>query len=91
MNFRFHPSRLKNFACAAVIAPIISVAAEASAGGFDTPDAERFAKLALECVRKEYPNKLSHTLNSDADVGPRAAAAPTFSHVRPKMASRSSS
>jgi len=38
--------------------------------GFDINAAERFASLALACVHKEYPNKLSHSLNSDADVAP---------------------
>jgi len=36
----------------------------------DAKSAERFANLALACVHKEYPNKLSHSLNSDADVAP---------------------
>jgi len=44
-----------------------------TAGGFDVHAAERFAKLALACVEKEYPNKISHVLNSDSDV-----AAETF-------------
>ena len=37
---------------------------------FDAAAADRFAKLALACVGKEYPNKISHLLNSDADVAP---------------------
>src|SRR6478672_7591303 len=37
---------------------------------FDEKAAERFANLALACVAKEYPNKISHLLNSDADVAP---------------------
>ena len=41
-----------------------------SSGGFDAVAAERFAKLALACVDKEYPSKISHVLNSDADVAP---------------------
>jgi hypothetical protein len=32
---------------------------------FDTNAAERFASLALACVHKEYPNKISHNLNSE--------------------------
>jgi hypothetical protein len=40
--------------------------------------AERFAKLALACVHKEYPNKISHTLNSDADVAPPRKLTPAF-------------
>src|SRR5438067_5782543 len=43
----------------------------AAALQFDANAAERFASLALACVHKEYPNKISHSLNSDADVAPR--------------------
>ena len=28
----------------------------------------RSAELALACVHKEYPNKIAHVLNGDADV-----------------------
>jgi Protein of unknown function (DUF2891) len=45
---------------------------------FDERAAERFAKLALACVAKEYPNKISHVLNSDADVAPPRKLTPTF-------------
>src|ERR1044072_409573 len=45
---------------------------------FDEKAAERFAKLALACVAKEYPNKISHVLNSDADVAPPRKLTPTF-------------
>ena len=45
---------------------------------FDTAAAERFAKLALTCVGKEYPNKISHVLNSDADVAPPRKLTPAF-------------
>src|SRR5437773_6778288 len=49
-----------------------------TAATFDINAAERFANLALACVRKEYPNKLSHTLNSDADVAPPRKLTPAF-------------
>ena len=52
--------------------------ANPSAGGFDVSAAERFAKLALACVHKEYPNKISHVLNSDADVAPPRKLTPAF-------------
>ena len=39
---------------------------------------ERFANLALACVHKEYPNKISHALNSDADVAPPRKLTPAF-------------
>lgn len=39
---------------------------------------ERFANLALACVRREYPNKISHSLNSDAEVAPPRRLTPAF-------------
>src|SRR5882724_3833069 len=50
----------------------------AKPSGFDINAAERFANLALACVHKEYPNKLSHSLNSDADVAPPRKLTPAF-------------
>jgi hypothetical protein len=71
-----------------VAAPLLCVQAEnaahqktqtsPSAGAFDAHAAERFAKLALQCVHKEYPNKISHVLNSDADVAPPRKLTPAF-------------
>jgi len=49
-----------------------------SVGEFDAKAAERFAKLALACVHKEYPNKIAHVLNSDADVAPPRKLTPAF-------------
>ena len=40
--------------------------------------AERFANLALACVHKEYPNKIAHVLQSDADAHPPRALTPSF-------------
>ncbi len=45
---------------------------------FDAAAAGRFAALALECVHKEYPNKIAHTMNSDADVAPPRKLTPAF-------------
>src|SRR5215469_320275 len=45
---------------------------------FDAAAADRFAKLALACVHKEYPNKISHSMNSDADVAPPRKLTPSF-------------
>jgi hypothetical protein len=45
---------------------------------FDIHAGERFAKLALACVEKEYPNKIAHVLNSDADVAPPRKLTPAF-------------
>ncbi|MGZ8797787.1 MAG: DUF2891 domain-containing protein, partial [Thermoanaerobaculia bacterium] len=48
------------------------------AAEFDARAAERFANLALVCVHKEYPNKISHNLNSDADVAAPRKLTPAF-------------
>jgi hypothetical protein len=45
---------------------------------FNEAAAERFAKLALACVHKEYPGKIAHVLNSDADVAPPRRLTPAF-------------
>src|ERR1051326_3351162 len=47
-------------------------------GGLDIEAATRFARLALDCVPKEYPNKISHSMNSDADVAPPRKLTPAF-------------
>jgi hypothetical protein len=59
-------------------APPDVATATPSVDDFDEKAAERFAKLALECVHKEYPNKISHVLNSDADVAPPRKLTPAF-------------
>jgi len=63
-------------ACAAV-----SSAGDSASSPSPTVDAaaaERFADLALACVHKEYPNKIGHLLNSDADVEPPRELTPAF-------------
>jgi hypothetical protein len=40
--------------------------------------AGRFARLALDCVAREYPNKIAHVLGSDADVRPPRQLTPAF-------------
>jgi Protein of unknown function (DUF2891) len=62
-----------------LLVPVIAVAAENPSGSeFDATIAERFAKLALACVHKEYPNKISHVLNGDSDVAPPRKLTPAF-------------
>jgi len=79
---------MRNLICMLFLFSMISATAENTApkvaaatpsiGGFDAKAAERFAKLALACVHKEYPNKISHVLNSDADVAPPRKLTPAF-------------
>jgi hypothetical protein len=52
-------------------APPADVALDAAAAG-------RFANLALKCLHQEYPNKIAHTLASDADVHPPRELFPAF-------------
>ncbi len=40
--------------------------------------AARFAQLALDCVQREYPNKIAHVLAGDADARPPRALTPVF-------------
>ncbi|HEY5163795.1 MAG TPA: DUF2891 domain-containing protein, partial [Terriglobales bacterium] len=58
--------------------PKKNAAATTSLHAFDVKAAERFANLALACVHKEYPNKIAHNLNSDADVAPPRKLTPAF-------------
>ena len=44
----------------------------------DPQSAERFASLALACVHREYPNKIAHVMNSDADAKPPRELTPAF-------------
>jgi hypothetical protein len=87
--FKFPFSLSPKFVCAVVAAPLLCVAAEnatdpksteasPSPAAFDSHAAERFAKLALQCVHKEYPNKISHVLNSEADVAAPCKLTPAF-------------
>jgi len=57
---------------------LLLVALPASAAEFDEKAADRFANLALACVNKEYPNKISHNLESDKDVLPPRKLTPAF-------------
>jgi len=40
--------------------------------------ATRFARLALDCVHREYPNKIGHVMNSDADARTPSSLHPVF-------------
>src|SRR5262252_3291205 len=55
-----------------------TAAAPSSPPSLDEETAGRFARLALACVDKEYPNKLSHVLSSDRDVAPPRKLTPAF-------------
>jgi hypothetical protein len=65
-------------ASACVAACIAMPPAHAAGAGLDAAAAGRFARLALGCVHREYPNKVSHVLGGDADVLPPRALTPVF-------------
>ena len=63
----------KTYHAASIIAQEVSITND-----FDVTNAARFVNLALACVHKEYPNKIAHVLNSDADVAPPRKLTPAF-------------
>ncbi len=66
--------------CALIFAVLIlstSVCAETN-HAIEEAAAERFAALALDCIHREYPNKISHVMSSDADAQTPRALTPVF-------------
>ncbi|UXI65864.1 DUF2891 domain-containing protein [Tahibacter amnicola] len=68
--------------CVALALPGIAIAtqlARTTAGEtLQEAAATRFAQLALSCLHQEYPNKISHVMQSDADVRPPRLLTPAF-------------
>ena len=61
------------FIAAALVAGISMQLFPAESGALDAAVASRFAKQALVCVEKEYPNKPDHVMNGPEDAtGPKA-------------------
>jgi hypothetical protein len=70
-------------AAAAVLASGSAAAAQAGPDRevrtvLDAEAAGRLASLALACVHREYPNKISHVMQGDADVQPPRVLSPAF-------------
>ena len=53
-------------------------AADREVDTMDTETAERFARLALDCIEREYPNLIHHVMTGDDDVGPPRELTPAF-------------
>jgi len=66
------------FAAGLAVLALASPAAPPNPTALTAVTADRFAKLALSCVQKEYPNKISHVLNSPADVKAPHELTPAF-------------
>jgi len=56
----------------------IALSLPVSADTLPADTSARLADLALACVHKEYPNKIAHVLDSDADVQPPRKLTPCF-------------
>lgn len=52
--------------------------AAAASESVDAATAGRFARLALDCVHQEYPNKIAHVMQSDSDALPPRTLTPAF-------------
>lgn len=61
-----------------VVSLIVPPSSPAFAAAVDEEVASRFARLALDCVQKEYPNKIAHVMHSDADAKPPRRLTPSF-------------
>jgi len=67
-----------------VLIAVVASSAGASGNGstdlsaLDAETAARLARLALDCVHREYPNKIAHVMNSDEDARPPRRLTPAF-------------
>jgi len=69
------------FASATVIIALAGTACAQESPGESRVDGEiaaRFSRLALDCVHREYPNKIGHVLNEDADARTPSSLHPVF-------------
>lgn len=57
---------------AKAVPPVLAIPA------LDAAAADHFARMALACVHREYPNKIAHVLNGDSDAKVPHALTPTF-------------
>ena len=55
-----------------------TLAAQPTPPALNAATADKFARLALACVDKEYPNKIAHVLNSPADIKAPHELTPAF-------------
>jgi hypothetical protein len=62
----------------ALAAVLVALAPVPPTATVDAALAARFARLALACVHQEYPNKVAHVMNGDADARPPRELTPAF-------------
>jgi len=63
---------------ASVVPVVVPVAASDYPAQIEPELATRFSRLAMDCVHREFPNKVSRTMDSDAEVGPPRELFPVF-------------
>lgn len=69
---------LSAFAIAVIVFAQLAAATTTAQTSLTQAEASHFAKLALKCVQKEYPNKPDHTINEGDDVRSPRAMHPAF-------------
>lgn len=57
---------------------MLAAVALLATANLDVSTAERFAQLALDCVHREYPNKIAHEMTSDRDARVPRDLTPAF-------------
>jgi hypothetical protein len=57
---------------------LAAAGARAAEAPFDGRAAARFSRLALDCLHREYPNKIAHVMSGDADARPPRELTPAF-------------
>ncbi len=70
--------RLLPLAFSCLLLGVAMTAAGQEPARLDEAAAARFAGLALDCVHKEYPNKIAHVMNGDGDARPPRELTPAF-------------
>ena len=66
---------------ALIVSSMVAVGVTMAGDDLNVPDeatAGRLAALALDCVHREYPNKIAHVLQADSDALPPRKLTPTF-------------
>ena len=61
-----------------IYSSLAAAAAAPSTSTLEVATATRFANLALKCLHTEYPNHISHTMDSDAAALPPHVLTPAF-------------
>ena len=69
---------IRIFVFISLVTPAFGIADGSDSGKVDPALAAKFAGLALDCVHREYPNKISHVLNSAADAKTPSSLFPVF-------------